>query len=96
MDPTRIATEVEDPNYTALNGCPSGRLCRRADASRARYDINAADASLVAFGKIAKTSRPSKSSLAITGEFSITAEGEAVVGQTVNKVGRTTGWSRVG
>ena len=38
-----------------LPGCPSGRLCRRADASRARYDINAADATLVAFGKIAKT-----------------------------------------
>jgi len=93
-DPTRIATEVEDPTYRALTGCPSGRLCRRADASRARYDINSTDASLVAFGKIAKTDRPSKSALAITGQFSITAEGEAVVGQTVNKVGRTTGWSQ--
>jgi hypothetical protein len=95
VDPTQIATEVQDPTYTSTRpGCPSGRVCRRADASRARYDINAADASLVAFGKIAKTARPSKASLAITGQFSITNEGEAVAGQTVNKVGRTTGWSQ--
>jgi hypothetical protein len=51
-------------------------------------------ASQVAFGKIAKTNRPAKSALTITGQFSITAEGEAVAGQTVNKVGRTTGWSQ--
>ena len=94
VDPTQIATEVQDPNYTALQGCPSGRLCRRADASRARYDIDATNTSLVAFGRIAKTARPSKSSLAVTGQFAITAEGEAVAGQTVNKVGRTTGWSQ--
>jgi hypothetical protein len=92
--PTQIATEVEDPNYgTTLPGCPSGRVCRRADASRALYSSTGAPASQVAFGKISKTSRPGRN-LAITGEFSITAEGEAVQGQTVNKVGRTTGWSQ--
>jgi len=26
VDPTKIATEVEDPTYRALSGCPSGRL----------------------------------------------------------------------
>ena len=92
--PTQIATEVEDPNYgTNLSGCPSGRVCRRADASRALYSSTGAPASQVAFGKISKTDRPGRN-LAITGEFSITAEGEAVQGQTVNKVGRTTGWSQ--
>lgn len=92
--PTQIATEVEDPTYTSsLPGCPSGRVCRRADASRAAYTA-AIPASSVAFGKIAKTERPSKGALSITGQFSITADGEAVVGQTVNKVGRTTGWSQ--
>jgi hypothetical protein len=92
--PTQIATEVEDPTYSAnLPGCPSGRVCRRADASRALYSSTGAPASQVAFGKISKTDRPGRS-LTITGEFSITAEGEAVQGQTVNKVGRTTGWSQ--
>jgi hypothetical protein len=28
------------------------------------------------------------------GDFTITAEGSAAAGQTVNKVGRTTGWSQ--
>jgi hypothetical protein len=94
VDPTQIATEVEDPTYTTtLPGCPAGRVCRRADASRAAYTA-AIPASSVAFGKIAKTARPSKGSLSISGQFSITAEGEAVVGQTVNKVGRTSGWSQ--
>ena len=92
--PTQIATEVEDPNYsTNLPGCPGGRVCRRADASRALYSSTGAPTSAVAFGKISKTSRPGRN-LTITGEFSITAEGEAVQGQTVNKVGRTTGWSQ--
>lgn len=86
----QIATEVEDPGYGSIAECPSGRVCRRSDASRASY---AAPASDVAFGKIAKTQRPGRN-LTITGEFSITGEGGAVVGQTVNKVGRTTGWSQ--
>ena len=91
VDNVQIATEVEDPTYGAITGCPAGRLCRRADASRARYDVAATN---VAFGKIAKTARPSKGSLGITGQYSITAEDEAVAGQVVNKVGRTTGWSQ--
>jgi hypothetical protein len=93
VDGIKIATEVEDPTYRAIAGCPSGRVCRRSDASRARYNVTAAQ---VAFGKIAKTAKPAKSALTITGQFTITAEGEAVVGQTVNKVGRTTGWSQGG
>lgn len=92
--PTQIATEVEDPVYSAtLAGCPANRLCRRADASRAAYSSTGAPASQVAFGKISKTDRPGRN-LTITGEFTITADGEAVQGQTVNKVGRTTGWSQ--
>lgn len=91
-DPVQIATEVDDPTYTRLSGCPSGYTCRQADASRAQYRsvIPAGD---IAFGKIARTQRPGRS-LAIVGNFSITATGSAVGGQTVNKVGRTTGWSQ--
>ena len=88
--PTRIATEVQDPGYTQGNGCPSGRRCRRSDAARARY----ASGTESRLGKIAKTTGPNNGSLTIAGRFTITAEGTPVVGQTANKVGRTTGWSR--
>ena len=33
-------------------------------------------------------------SLAVAGDFRITSEGSSYVGETVNKVGRTTGWSQ--
>ena len=88
--PTRIATEVQDPGYTQGNGCPSGRRCRRSDAARARY----ASGTESTLGKIAKTTGPNNGSLTISGRFTITAEGNPVVGQTANKVGRTSGWSR--
>jgi hypothetical protein len=88
--PTRIATEVHDPGYTQGNGCPAGRRCRRSDAARARY----ASGTTSTLGEIAKTTGPNNGSLTISGRFKITAEGNPVVGQTANKVGRTTGWSR--
>ena len=92
--PTQIATEVEDPTYgTNLPGCPSGRVCRRptprarSTAARARRRARSPSA------RSRRRDRPGRN-LTITGEFSITAEDEAVQGQTVNKVGRTTGWSQ--
>ena len=87
--PTQIAREAADPAYATGGTCPSGRRCRRSDASRATY-INSTTYTV---GRIAKTGRPGRS-LTVTGQFSITAEGSAVVGQVVNKVGRTTGWSQ--
>jgi hypothetical protein len=88
-DPVQIATEVADPNYVSGGACPAGRRCRRSDSSRASY------ANGIAFtvGRIAQTARPGRS-LTITGQWSITGEGVASVGQVVNKVGRTTGWSQ--
>jgi hypothetical protein len=91
-DPSPIATEVADLTYNA-SGCPAGRVCRRSDASRAQYSGGVS----FTLGRIAKTQRPSRSSLGIVGNFSITSDNDAVaVGQTVNKVGRTTGWSQGG
>jgi len=95
--PTRIATEVADPVYRRqIAGCPSGRRCRVSDAARAAY-INGANQAL---GRIAQTSGPNNGSLTITGTFSITSDdctgtlgGCLHVGNTVNKVGRTTGWT---
>ncbi len=89
--PSQIATEAADPQYLAsLSGCPSGRVCRFSDASRAAYQSNF---SQFTPGRIAKTNRPGRS-LTITGAFTITSEGAAIVGNVVNKVGRTTGWSQ--
>jgi hypothetical protein len=91
LAPTRIGTEVSDPVYFKnTNGCPAGRRCRFSDASRAAY----ASGITSSLGKIAKTTGPNNSSVTINGSFSITAEGSASVGQTVNKVGRTTGWTQ--
>lgn len=96
VDPTQIATEVADPAYVRNGpGCPKGRKCRFSDASRAAY-INGANQAL---GLIAQTSGPNNGSLTITGSFSITSDdcgttgGCLTVGTTVNKVGRTTGWT---
>lgn len=91
--PSQVATEAADPQYSSnLQGCPSGRVCRRSDASRAAYANGFNDFTV---GRIARTNRPGRS-LTITGDFTITGEGSAVVGNVVNKVGRTTGWSQGG
>ena len=78
---------MDDPGYTQGNGCPAGRRCRRSDAARARYASGTAST----LGEIAKTTGPNNGSLTISGKFTITAEGNPVVGQNANKVGRTTG-----
>jgi hypothetical protein len=86
----KIATEVSDPGYSPnKTGCPVGFRCRFSDASRAAY----ASTTTSSLGKIAKTTGPNNGSVTINGNFSITAEGSASVGQTVGKVGRTSGWT---
>jgi hypothetical protein len=96
-EPTQIATEVADPQYSrSLAGCPRGRKCRYSDASRAAY----IDGANQALGLIAQTSGPNNGSLTITGSFTITSDdcnttgGCLAAGATVNKVGRTTGWTQ--
>ena len=51
-------------------------------------------AGVVTLGGIAKTTGPNNGSLDIGGQFTITGEESGVAGQTVNKVGRTTGWTQ--
>jgi len=96
VDGTVIATEVADPVYIKGGaGCPKGKLCRYSDASRAAY----ANGANQALGLIAQTSGANNGSLTITGSFSITSDdcsttgGCLASGTTVNKVGRTTGWT---
>jgi hypothetical protein len=90
--PTSIATEVEDPTYFRGGVCPRGKKCRWSDASRARYNSGV----LFTLGGIAGTTGANSGSLTISGTFSIDEKGEAATGATVNKVGRTTGWTRAG
>lgn len=98
---TQIATEVADPVYVRNGpGCPRGRKCRVSDASRAAY----LDGANQALGVIARTSGANNGSIDIVStSFSITSDdcdgqtsrlgGCLAVGATVNKVGRTTGWT---
>ena len=90
VDGTVIATEVEDPQYFKGGVCPRGKKCRYSDSSRAAY--SAARSSTL--GSIAITSGANNGSLTVTGTVSVGGKGSVVLGQTVNKVGRTTGWTQ--
>ncbi|MDP3911887.1 MAG: hypothetical protein Q8Q14_15995 [Gemmatimonadales bacterium] len=94
VDGASIGTEVEDPVYVrGIPGCPRGKACRRSDASRALYNAG------VNFdrGRIAQTSGPNTGSLEITGFLDFAGEDLRdvfTIGETINKVGRTTGWTQ--
>jgi len=101
-DPTNyIAREVEDPDYVmgSLAGpCPIGRRCRTADVSRATYQPG----QVFVLGKIARPANENATGTlddtlridAVNPTFTIVAEqGRSVLGQKLNHVGRTTGWT---
>lgn len=97
VDPTVIATEVEDPKYFTSRqnpACPKGRTCRYSDASRALYSAGVQSTR----GAIAQTSGPNNGSLTVTGAFTVASQDNATTtfpnGTTINKVGRTTGWTQ--
>ena len=86
-----IGTEIADPAYKRnVGGCPRGRVCRYSDANFSA----ASNAATFTIGAIAKTTGPNNGSLNIAGQFAITGDGAAAVGETANKVGRTTGWTQ--
>ena len=86
MTNEHIGQEIADPGFFR---CARGRKCRYSDAN-----FSQADAGVVTLGGIAKTTGPNNGSLDIGGQFTITGEESGVAGQTVNKVGRTTGWTQ--
>ena len=87
-----IGNEIADPPYVRnSSGCPKGRKCRRSDAN---FSSRGADTRTFSLGKIARTNAPGSGSLEIAGTLSIAGEDEAIVGDLVDKVGRTTGWTR--
>ena len=94
VDGTVIATEVEDPAYFKGGACPKSKICRYSDAARALYSAGVASTR----GAIARTSAPNNGSLTVTGTFAVTTQDNSTVnfsvGTTINKVGRTTGWTQ--
>ncbi|MEM1202613.1 MAG: hypothetical protein AAGN66_05240 [Acidobacteriota bacterium] len=92
----RIATEIKDPNYSTGGGCPAGRLCRQSDSSMARFQNN--NAALGQFAKVAKPNGRNNGSITIgnggNARFTLNGKAGSAVGNTVRKVGRTTGWTQ--
>lgn len=90
-----IGTEIVDPGFSTLPPCPAGRRCRMSDAAFARYD----KASLGGQGKIARTLSGGTETGSLTlknagARFTITGRRSSPLqGETVHKVGRTTGWT---
>jgi len=84
-----IGKEIVDPGFFRGGLCPRGSKCRYSDSNFS----DGADGVPFALGKIARTTGSNNGSLEIAGEFAITAEGAATVGQAAHKVGRTTGWT---
>ncbi|HEY3221513.1 MAG TPA: S1 family peptidase [Gemmatimonadales bacterium] len=96
VDGVSIGTEVEDPDYQRnIAGCPHGKKCRHSDASRAAYNPGITSA----LGQIAKTdaTSPNTYSLVLNGSISLSggdSRDRFTIGETINKVGRTTGWTQ--
>jgi hypothetical protein len=94
VDPTVIATEVDDPEYVRGGaGCPHGKRCRWSDASRAAYS-----AGIGSNYEIAKTTGVNNGSITTAGVFTVSGKDATTtnfaVGTQIDKVGRTTGWTR--
>jgi len=88
----RVGIEIADPTYFSGAGCPAGRVCRRSDSSFIQVPHPSGPAVTTARGTIA---RPAVGSFTWNGVdvFNITGEANPLVGQSVTKVGRTTGRS---
>jgi hypothetical protein len=92
VDNTVIGTEADDPQYFTGGVCSGGKKCRYSDAARVLYSSSAGSDR----GIIAKTSGPNNGSLEVTGAFTVAGQNNTstTFSGTVNKVGRTTGWSQ--
>lgn len=89
-----IGIEIADPIYSNSNaiGCPSGKVCRFSDSALFEYYPNVN----VRFGRVVRTEERTQygGSILRIGEFILSdAAGVVYEGQTVDKVGRTTGWT---
>jgi hypothetical protein len=92
VDPTVIATEAADPQYTSISGCSRNKRCRYSDASRSTYSADVASGR----GVIARTTGVNNGSLTTSGTITITGQDNTTTSFSgaIDKVGRTTGWTR--
>jgi len=88
--PDIIGRETADPAFFTGGVCPRKLKCRYSDSAFSQRESGVG----ATLGSIAKTNQPNSGSLTISGQFTITAEGAVIAGETVNKVGRTTGWTQ--
>lgn len=93
----RIGTEVRDPVYTTGGGCPAGRVCRNSDSALVQFTNN--NMGLGHWGFIAKPPCYNCNSVQISSQFPrlnmvYNSRTSPPVGQVVQKIGRTTGWTR--
>jgi hypothetical protein len=85
------ATETVDPPLFTGSGCPAGRRCRYSDAAFAALAGNTQrDQGRIAYPK-ASSSTWSDSSIWLGYKKDIVAEANPLNGQSVRKIGRTTG-----
>ncbi|HEX2079495.1 MAG TPA: hypothetical protein VHG08_17340 [Longimicrobium sp.] len=98
-----VGFEVEDPAYAMGGDCPVGRACRYSDASRAQYGAG----QTFTLGNVARAAAPNPGTVSgdndpsvlvidsVAPTWRISAEqANPVMGQTLNKTGRTTGWTQ--
>lgn len=94
----RIGVETVDPTYFTGGSCPAGRRCRFSDSAFARVPHPSGPAVSISRGFIARPTSVNTGALTIshtTPRFRIVGETSfPVVGETLNKVGRSTGWTR--
>jgi hypothetical protein len=92
-DPNWIGIEAHDAPGTTGGACPAGRICRNSDAAGVRYGAGIQNA----FARIYRTTGFNSLTIdAANPFFNIVAEAPTnlAVGDSVHKVGRTTGWTR--
>ena len=88
VNATAIGEETIDPEFSEDEPeCDAGKVCRYSDAAF----IQAASGLSQNFGKIAKPTAEGSIDVDHNSAYRIVQEGIASVGDTVNKVGRTTG-----
>ena len=88
-----IGVEASDPVYTSNKACPKERRCRYSDAARIAYLPSVRSNQ----GFIASTGGPNAGSTTVTGSLVFTQQDDLTrefpVGQTIHKIGATTGWT---
>lgn len=89
----RIGEETEDPPFTTGGTCPVNFQCRESDVNFSAFDQGVNKAR----GFIEKTqglnTPQNLHNTDIVGSFQITGTGDVIVGDKVDKVGRSSGWT---